>query len=133
MANSYVHAQTSARHFGGVPEDYIKIHEWIDQFKQSMGDIRHRAFLHHGKGPWMDQEVFGYYIEVFSQKKGKKIKVMVRDIAENHIVEDLGWIPSPDDWAECMNCLVWMGGKRNKFIGREELLNEVQKEGKHER
>lgn len=134
MANSYIHAQASARHFGGTPEDYIKIHEWIDQFKQTMGDVRHRSFLHHGKGPWMAQEVFGHYIEVFDEKKQKKIKVMVRDIAENHIVEDLGWIPSPDDWAECMNCLVWMGGKRNKFIGREELLNAVQKEGRtHER
>lgn len=123
MANSYIHAQASARHFGGTPEDYIKIHEWIDQFKSVVGDVRHRAFLHHAKGPWMAQEVFGHYIEVYSAKKQKVIKVMVRDIAENHIVEDLGWLPSPDDWTSCMDCKVWMGGKRNKFIGREELLD----------
>lgn len=82
----------------------------------------------------MAQEVFGHYIEVQAEdKRSGEIKtkqVMVRDIAENHIVEDLGWIPSPDDWAECMNCLVWMGGKRNRFVGREEMLNQVQKEGK---
>lgn len=130
MANSYIHAQASARHFGGTPEDYIKIHEWIDQFKGTMGDVRHRALLHHTKGPWMAQEVFGHFIEVFDEKKQKTKKVMVRDIAENHIVEDLGWLPSPSDWLDCMNCTVWMGGKRNRFIGREEMLNDVQKEGK---
>ena len=128
MAQSYIHAQASARHFGGIPEDYLAIHEWVDQFKGTFGDIRHRAFLHHAKGPWMAQEVFGHYIEV--EKDGKIKKVLVRDIAENHIVEDLGCIPSPGDWADCMNCHVWMGGKRNKFIGREEVLNNIMIEGK---
>ena len=130
MAQSYLHAEASARHFGGVPEDYIKIHEWIDQYKGDFGDVRHRLFLHHTKGPWMAQDVFGRFIEVV--KEGKTKKVLVRDIAENHIVEDLGCIPSPGDWADCLNCHVWMGGKRNKFIGREEMLNDIAKHGKKE-
>lgn len=132
MAQSWEHSLASARHFGGKPEDYIKIHEWIDSFKSAFGDVRHRAFLHHTKGPWMAQEVFGRTIWVYDEKKKKRVEVSVRDIAENHIVEDLGWLPSPADWAECMNCLVWMSGKRNKFIGREELLNSVTLEGKKE-
>lgn len=131
MAQSYVHAQASARHFGGTPEDYVAIHEWIDQYKSTFGDVRHRAMLHHARGPWMVQEVFGRAIEV-TLPDGKTKKVLVRDIAENHIVEDLGCIPSPGDWLECMNCVTWMGGKRNKFIGREELLAQVQKEGRNE-
>lgn len=131
MAQSYIHAQASARHFkAGTPEDYLPIHEWIDKYKSTMGDIRHRAMRHHAQGPWDAQEVFGVYIEVWSEQKQQNVKIMVRDIAENHIVEDLGWIPSPSDWLECMNCLVWMGGKRNKYVGREEILNSVQKEGK---
>lgn len=125
MAQSWLHAEASARHFGGVPEDYIKIHEWIDQFKADNGDVRHRAMLHHTKGPWMAQEVFGHFIEVFDRRKQKTVRVTVRDIAENHITEDLGWLPSPSDWLSCMDCKVWMGGKRNKFIGREELLDQI--------
>lgn len=125
MAQSYIHAETSARHFGGVPEDYIKIHEWIDQYKDSFGDVRHRAFLHHTKGPWLAQDVFGHYIEIFDKKAQKTKKILVREIAENHIIEDLGCLPSPGDWADCMSCKVWMGGKRNKFIGREELLQQT--------
>ena len=129
MATSWIHAETSARHFGGKPEDFIAIHEWIDQMKQSFGDVRHRAILHNTKGPWMAQDVFGRYIQIID-KNGKTRKVSVREIAENHIVEDLGCIPSPGDWLNCMDCKVWMGGKRNKFIGREELLNKTVKESK---
>ncbi|QNN99413.1 hypothetical protein SEA_SEPHIROTH_71 [Gordonia Phage Sephiroth] len=117
MAQSWKHAETSARHFGGKPDDYIAIHEWIDQFKSVVGDVTHRAYLHNSKGPWMAQEVFGRTI---TNAEGKQI--LVRDIAENHITEDMGWIPSPADWSSCMTCKVWMGGKRNKFIGREDLL-----------
>ncbi|SHT54362.1 Uncharacterised protein [Mycobacteroides abscessus subsp. abscessus] len=119
MAQSQIHAEASARHFGGVPEDYIRIHEWIDQFKSVVGDVSHRQYLHNSKGPWMAQEVFGRTIR---NSDGRQINV--RDICENHIVEDLGWLPSPADWSACLQCKVWMGGKRNKFIGREELLEQ---------
>jgi hypothetical protein len=121
--HSYFHAQASARKFGGVPEDYINIHEWIDKFKGDVGDVRHRAFLHNTAGPWMAQEVFGRFIEI-DTPAGRKKKVMVRDIVENHIVEDLGWIPSPADWAKCMNCAVWMGGRVEKVMTREEFKSE---------
>lgn len=106
MAQSYVHAQASARHFkAGKPEDYLPIHEWIDQMKESFGDVRHRAFFHNTKGPWLCQDVFGHFIEVEPwDKPGTLKKVLVREIAENHIVEDLGCIPSPGDWLDCMNC-----------------------------
>ena len=126
MANSWIHAQASARHFkAGKPEDYHAIHLWIDQYKSQQGDVRHRAFLHHSNGPFMVEQQFGPYIEVESWKDGKPVQILTRDIAESHIIEDLGWLPSPADWLSCMECKVWMGGKRNKFIGREELLDDV--------
>jgi hypothetical protein len=121
VANSYIHAQASARHFGGTPEDYIAIHEFIDSSKKSIADPRHRSMYHNTQGPWLVQEIFGRYITI-TGKDGKEKRVPTREVAENHIVEDLGWIPSPADWLSCMECKVWMSGKRNKFIGREELL-----------
>lgn len=122
MAQSWVHAQASARHFGGQPEDYLELHEWIDEFKSIVGDVSHRQYRHHAKGPWMAQEVFGVTI---TNSDGQQI--LVRDICENHIVEDLGWLPSPADWSACLACKVWMGGRRNRFIGREELLEATVK------
>jgi len=126
MANSWIHAQATARHFkAGKPEDFIDIHQWIDSFKSSVADVRHRAFLHNSQGPFMAQDKFGYVrtVEKWPLGSGKMIEIPVREIAESHIIEDLGWIPSPADWVSCMPCAVWMGGKRNKFIGREELLD----------
>ncbi len=130
MAQSYVHAEASQRHFkAGTPEDYLPIHEFIDSSKRAMGDVRHRAMLHHTEGPWIAQQVFGTHITV-KDKDGNDKKILVREIVESHIIEDLGWLPSLSDWQECMNCLTWMGGKRNKFIGREEMLNTMMKEGR---
>jgi hypothetical protein len=122
--HSYLHAQASARKWGGEPEDYLPIHEWIDQFKSTFGDVRHRAMLHHAKGPWMAQEVFGNTITIKRKSGEGTKKIMVRDIAENHIVEDLGWLPSPADFLSCMECKVWMGGKQTKVMSREEFSNE---------
>jgi hypothetical protein len=118
MSQSYEHGQSSARHFGGVPEDYLAIHEWIDQFKSTVGDVSHRQYLHNTMGPWLAQQVFGHTITTTDGKT-----VIVRDIVEHHIVEDLGWIPSPADWSASLTIKGWMGGRRNKFIGREELLD----------
>lgn len=125
MANSWIHAQVSARHFkAGTPADFHPIHLWIDQYKSQQGDVRHRAFLHHSNGPFMVEQQFGPVLTV-KDRDGNDVEILVRDIAENHIMEDLGWIPSPSDWMACMDCKVWMGGKRNKFIGREDMLEET--------
>lgn len=126
MAQSYVHAQVSARHFGGVPEDYLAIHEFIDSSKKTIADPRHRSMYHNTTGPWLVQEIFGHFITI-TDKDGQPKQVLTLEIAENHIVEDLGWIPSPADWLSCMECKVWMGGRRNKFIGREEVLESTVK------
>ena len=126
MATSIIHAKATARHLkAGTPEDYLPIHKFIDSFKSANPDIRHRAFLHNSMGPFIAEEVFGPQIEVekWPLGSGVMIKVPTREIVETHIIEDLGWIPSPADWASCMDCAVWMGGKTQKFVGREEILD----------
>lgn len=132
MSNSYHHAQSSARKFGGTPEDYLPIHELIDGSKRAFGDVRHRALLHNTWGVWICQEVFGRVLTV--KCKGTPAEhnknIPVREIAERHIEEDLGFIPTPGDWLEHMNIVTWMGGKRHRFVGREEVLDSIVKEGK---
>ena len=61
MAHPLVHAKSSAKQFGGTPEDYIKIHEWFDETKAWYGHSIHRVFRHHSEGifecekipPWL--------------------------------------------------------------------------------
>ena len=33
MAHPNLHAKSSAKKFGGKPEDYIHLHEWLDETK----------------------------------------------------------------------------------------------------
>ena len=48
MAHSYHHAVSSARKWGGTPDDYQSIHDWMDGSKLILADFRHRALRHLG-------------------------------------------------------------------------------------
>jgi len=48
------------------------------------------------------------------------VHVKVRDIAENHIIEDLGMIPTIENWLEELPLKPWMSGGAKKR--REERL-----------
>ncbi|MEV1170827.1 hypothetical protein [Nonomuraea sp. NPDC049784] len=61
---------------------------------------------HHTLGVWLCQKVFGVTITVC----GKEIPV--REIAERHIIEDLGWLPSPTDYFDGMPIKPWMSGPK---------------------
>ena len=99
----YIHAQASVKKFGGKEEDYLPIHDFIDSSKAHFPDVRHRAMLHNSFGIYIAERVFGIFI---TNSDGKKIQV--RDIAEEHILEDLGFIPTVQDFLSCMKPMEWM-------------------------
>lgn len=105
--NSYYHAKSAARKWGGSPDDYIEVEELIDSSKKFIGDARHRALFHNTYGVWLCQEVFGRIITV-----GDHREVPVRLIAEQHIIEDLGWLPSPADYFQHLSLAPWMSGAK---------------------
>src|SRR6185369_14785776 len=93
----YVHAKTSARRFGGVPEDYLPIHDFIDSTKAHVADMRHRAILHNSWGIYMAERIFGTNV---TNSEGKLVSV--RDVAEQHVLDDLGRIPTLGECLEGM-------------------------------
>jgi hypothetical protein len=101
----HLHAESSAKKFGGKPEDYIKIHNWFDQTKASVADQRHRAILHSAFGIFLCEQVFGDTITNSDNKV-----VSVRDIGEQHVIEDFGgkFIPTMQDWIEAIEFKPWM-------------------------
>lgn len=103
MAHPYHHAVSSARRHGGVPEDYQAIHDWFDESKKSLGNWRHRALRHHSEGIFECERIFGTTI---TNSAGKKVPV--RFIGEQHVMEDLGHIPSFADWVKSINHEKWM-------------------------
>jgi hypothetical protein len=106
MSKPWIHAVSSARRYGGIPEDYIKIHNLMDSSKSTIADSRHRALTHTS---WFVgfilEQVFG---TVITNSAGKQVSV--RDIGEMHVLEDYGgrFIPSVQDFFENMEFKEWM-------------------------
>jgi hypothetical protein len=105
MSNAYIHAERSAKKWGGKPEEYLKIHKWLDQVKSHLGDNRHRAVLHNAWGIHLAVEVFGDFI---TKSAGRR--VFVKEIGEQHILEDLGFIPSLGDCLAGLKLEPWLAG-----------------------
>ena len=104
MAHAYHHACSSAKRFGGEPEDYMPIHQWFDETKQFEPSFRHRALRHHSQGIFEAERVFGVTITVSTGKK-----VPVRMIGEQHVMEDFsGFIPTIHDWLKGIPGEDWM-------------------------
>lgn len=103
MAHSFHHALSSARRWGGKPEDYLLIHNWFDKTKSCFADFRHRALRHHAEGIFSCEEIFGITI---TNSDGKQIPVRV--IGEQHVKEDCGFIPSAQDWLCRIQAQPWM-------------------------
>ncbi len=101
MAHPIEHAKSSARQFGGAPEDYLRIHEWFDESKAQVADFRHRSLRHHAEGIFQAERLFGVTIR---NSAGKDVPV--RYIGEQHVRESLvsgldrrAASPAVDVWA----------------------------------
>lgn len=123
----WVHAKISAKKFGGEPSDYIEIHNFFDESKAHVADMRHRIFLHNSFGVWIAERVFGTVVE------GKRLpfivnaaghEVQVRDVGEQHVLDDLGTIPSLEKCIAGLALERWMGGplRKKKIIRLDEKL-----------
>jgi hypothetical protein len=109
----HLHSKNSVKNFGGVVEDYQEIHDFIDSSKACVPDMRHRAILHSAFGIYIVEKVFGILIV-----NADGVKVSTRDVAENHVLEDLGKIPTMQDYLNHMELAEWMGGRvrKSRFI-----------------
>jgi hypothetical protein len=108
MSKPFIHAQSSAKRFGGKPEDYLEIHNWFDETKSLIADNRHRALRHHSEGIFLCERIFGV---TFVNSAGRTVST--RDIGEQHVLEDFGgkFIPSAQDYLQEIEYQDWMAGK----------------------
>ncbi len=101
-----IHCKNSVRRFGGTVADYMKFHEWMDHTKAHVPDMRHRMVLHNSWGIYLGQQVFGTH---FANSDGKDVSV--RDVLEQHVIDDLGHIPTLEKCLAGMPSEPWMGAK----------------------
>jgi hypothetical protein len=106
VAKPIIHALSSVKRWGGIPEDYIELHTLMDKSKGAIPDNRHRALTHNS---WFLSEIleriFGTH---FTNSAGRV--VAVRDVGEQHILEDFGnkFIPTAQDYLQEMEVRNWM-------------------------
>lgn len=103
MPHPYHHSLSSVKRWGGCVEDYQRIHNWFDESKKLVADFRHRALRHHAEGIFMAETIFGTTI---TNAAGRAVPV--RLIGEQHVQEDLGFIPSFVDWVRSIHPEPWM-------------------------
>ena len=103
----YLHAQVSVKKWGGVPSDYLPIHDFFDHSKAHFPDMRHRALLHSSFGIYIIERVF---VTSITNSDGRLVQV--RDIGEQHVIDDMGKIPTVQDYLSGMPFYGWLGGPR---------------------
>jgi hypothetical protein len=114
MAHPFRHAESSAKKFGGKPQDYLPLHAWFDESKAYIPDFRHRCLRHHSQGIFLLEQIFGVVIV-----NSRGTEVPVRYIGEMHVKEDLGWIPTAQDWLSNIKPQRWMYGLRPADTGSQ--------------
>ncbi len=104
MAHPYHHALSSVKKWGGTAEDFLPLHSWFDESKMISSDFRHRALRHHAEGIFMAERFFGHVMTISTGRV-----IPVRLIGEQHVREDLGFIPGFADWIKAIRPEPWMG------------------------
>lgn len=118
MAKPLKHATYSASKYGGTVDDYIEFHTFFDSTKSSLADIRHRAILHSSFGIFLAEKVFGPYL---TNSEGKKVST--RDLGEEHVIQDIGFIPTMEKWLRGLPVEDWMFGLRDKSTTTKRVIN----------
>jgi hypothetical protein len=108
VAHPYHHSLSSVKKWGGKVEDYLAIHSWFDASKAITADFRHRALRHHAEGIFLAETIFGATIILSSGRI-----IPTRWVGEQHVIEDLGFIPSFADWMKSIRPEPWMGRARH--------------------
>lgn len=143
MSNPWHHALSSAKKWGGVPEDTLPIHRWFDESKGHHGDFRHRALRHHTEGIFLMESIFGPTLTLSTCTRCGLLESSVlhneshplvdeegtgahhfvakviptRWVGEQHVIEDLGRIPAATEWLSCIRSEPWMN--RSRRLSRE--------------
>src|SRR5688572_8838756 len=93
-----IHANNSARLFGGQPDDYLDIHNFMDLSKGAIADNRHRALTHN---TWFLSNVLERVFGVTRINSDGR-EYSVRETGEQHILEDFGhrFIPTAQDYLQ---------------------------------
>jgi hypothetical protein len=127
MSKPLLHAQSSAKKFGGHFTDYMPIHEFMDSSKAVIADNRHRALTHNS---WFISTVIPRVFGETFERPSDGVIISSRDIAEQHVLEDykFRFIPSAHDFLSLIPFEMWM---QNGQQGKPQSCNKLTNENKN--
>ena len=102
MSHYHYHCVSSVNAFGGVPGDYAELHRWMDRSRNSTNSIMHRMLSHHTQGI---SDCVDYFGDVIVISTGRQVPTSL--LAEQHVREDLGFIPDLNHYIELLTCPRW--------------------------
>lgn len=132
--NPVMHADSSMKKFKGETEEdfkkFLAIHKKLDCQKGWVADNRGRVLTH--TMFWIYEvmlPIFGDYIILDNGRK-----VSVKDICEQHILEDyrMKFIPTPQDFIQEMGYKKWMQNGMGVPPSAERLYPELAEKTTHE-
>jgi len=109
MAHAFYHAKSSQKRWGGEILDFMPIHQFLDHTKEHFPTAQHRI-LHSSWGIALTEKVFGPTVKLSNDRE-----VPTKLIAEQHVVEDLSFIPTLQDWLSKIPLEPWMYKKSKKL------------------
>jgi hypothetical protein len=126
MANPYLHAKSSAKKFGGLFTDYLEIHKKMDCSKAYLSSNIHRTLTHHPF--WIHEVMIPIFGDIIQNSEGKIVSV--KDICEQHILEDFGgkYIPTAQDYFENVELKDWLN---NGLGGEPQSVRSIKKQFKN--
>ena len=125
--NPIVHAESSMKKFKGATDDdfkqFVTIHEKMDCSKAWIPDNRHRVLTH--TMFWVKEVMIPIFSSYITLSDGSKISV--KDICEQHILEDyrMKFIPTPQDFIENMEYKQWMQNGKGTPPSANKLFPEL--------
>lgn len=79
----------------------------FDESKAFFPDFRHRTLRHHAEGIFLTEKLFGVAVV-----NSDGCKSPSANVGEQHVREDLGRIPTAEDWLSQIRPQPWMDGRR---------------------
>lgn len=98
------HCMYSCERFGGEPDDYLPVHQLINSARSVLPDETSRCLLHHAWGIDLAVRCLG---TTFCRGSDQR-QISTRQVAEAHILHDLGTIPTMVEAVEAVPLAKWM-------------------------
>ncbi len=118
--NPVIHAQNSAKRWGGKPEEYLDIHTTLDDIKAVFNDNRARAITHN---IWFCNYIIPkIYGHLCKNSDGRSYSPA--EVAQFHVLEDfrMKFIPTVQDYLQNMTLEPWMNNAVKDINNNEAKL-----------